>query len=352
MRSHSSRERNEMLGRGLGFRCLCRQAACPSKSERLSATLAAAGKLWRRSFCSLAILSSFAMISPVTAADLQPVPETPPPAADLASGWTFRFIPYAWLSGLYGDSTVKGRTVGVNLSFDKLLEKTVGKGNFPIALMGDVEARNGPFEIYSDLVWVKVDASGDSAHVRRFAPGITGTIGTAHDVTVRMGIAEAGGMYEVGRFTMPHGDSPGIPVAIDLIAGARYWYQNVDASFNLTAGLNVADLIVTSRGLAVAKSGTVDWVDPLIGARARFEIAPGQNIFVRGDVGGFDVGSKISWQAIGGYSFDFAEKNGITYSGLIGFRALYVNYSQGAAQNRYAYKMLQVGPAIGVGFKF
>jgi hypothetical protein len=151
---------------------------------------------------------------------------------------------------------------------------------------------------------------------------------------------------------MPHGDSPGIPVAIDLIGGARYWYQQANVSFNLTAGLNIADLIIGSRGLAIAKSGTVDWIDPLLGARARFEIAPGQNIFVRGDVGGFGVGSKYSWQAIGGYSFDFAEKNGITYSGLIGFRALYVDYVQGTAQTRYAYKMLQVGPAIGVGFKF
>jgi hypothetical protein len=292
------------------------------------------------------------MISPVAAADLQPVPEMPPPTPQLASGWTFRVIPYAWLLGFYGNSTVKGRSVGVNLSFDKLLEKTVGKGNFPVALMGDFEARNGPFGIYTDLTWLKADGSGDHVRVRRFAPEITGAIGTAHDWTVKMGIAEAGGMYEVARFTMPHGDSPGIPVAIDLIAGARYWYQKADVSFNLTAGLNIADLVIGSRGLAVAKSGTVDWVDPLIGARARFEIAPGQNIFVRGDVGGFDVGSRISWQAIGGYSFDFAEKNGITYSGLIGFRALYVDYSQGAAQNRYAYKVLQVGPAIGVGFKF
>jgi hypothetical protein len=270
----------------------------------------------------------------------------------LPSGWTFRVIPYAWLSGLYGSSTVKGRTVGVNLPFDKLLEKTVGKGNLPVALMGDVEARYGPFGIYSDLVWTKADVSGDRVHVRRFAPEITGAVGTAHDVTIRMGIAEAGAMYEITRFTMPHADSPGIPVAIDLIAGARYWYQQANISFNLAAGLNIADLVIGSRGLAIAKSGTVDWVDPLLGARARLMIAPGQNLFVRGDVGGFGVGSKYSWQVIGGYSFDFAEKNGITYSGLVGIRALYVDYSQGAAQTRYAYKMLQVGPAIGIGFKF
>ncbi|MBV8427126.1 MAG: hypothetical protein JOZ88_07805 [Hyphomicrobiales bacterium] len=327
-------------------------------TKMLIANAITSQKSWQRSLLSLARCFGFAFsifavsTGAGTAADLQPVPEASPPIPEVASGWTFRVIPYAWLSGLYGSSTVKGRTVNVNLPFDKLLEKTVGKGNFPVALMGDFEARYGAFSVYSDLVWTKVDASGDRIRVRGFSPQITGAIGTAHDVTIRMGIAEAGGTYEAARFVMPHGDNPGIPVAIDLIAGARYWYQQTNVSFNLTAGLSLADLVIGSRGLAIAKSGNVDWTDPLIGARARFEIAPGQNIFVRGDVGGFGVGSKFSWQAIGGYSFDFAQSNGVTYSGLVGFRALYVDYSQGSGQARYAYKMLQIGPAIGVGFKF
>jgi hypothetical protein len=311
------------------------------------------GNLWLRSIWSLAVLSSLTVFSPVAgAADLQPVPETTPAFYQLESGWTFRAIPYAWLPGLYGSSTVKGRDVDVNLSFDKLLQLTLGTGNFPVVLMGDFEARYGPFSLYSDLVWTKITTSGSRVRTHSFAPEIPGAIGTAHSATIRGAIAEAGAMYEVTRFTMPHADNPGIPVAIDLIAGARYWYQQADLSFNLTAGLDVANLAVTSHGFAIAKSGNVNWTDPLLGARARLEIAPGHNIFVRGDVGGFGVGSKFSWQAIGGYSFDFAEKNGITYSGVIGFRALYVDYSQGFGQNRYAYKVLEIGPAIGGGFKF
>jgi hypothetical protein len=323
-----------------------------SKHEGLSATPATPAQR-RRSIWSLATLFSLTMFSPVvSAADLQPIPESPPPPPQLTSGWTFRAIPYGWLLGLYGNSTVKGRTVGVNLPFDKIVEKSIGSGGTLLALMGDFEARNGPFGIYADLVWAKLSTSGDSVHVRHFAPEITGALGTSHDATIRLGIMEAGGTYEIAHFIMPHGDAAGIPVAIDLIAGGRYWYQQADVSFNLTAGLNIADLVIGTRGLALAKSGTVDWFDPLVGARARVMVAPGQNLFLRGDVGGFGVGSKYSWQAIGGYSFDFAESNGITYSGIVGFRALYVDYVQGAAQTRYAYKILQAGPVIGVGFKF
>jgi hypothetical protein len=69
------------------------------------------------------------------AADLQPIPESPPPPSELVSGWTFRVIPYGWLLGLYGNMTVKGRTASVNLPFDKLLKKTIGSGNTLLALM-------------------------------------------------------------------------------------------------------------------------------------------------------------------------------------------------------------------------
>jgi hypothetical protein len=352
MRFCISRKQKSVLCNASSLSGLCWQAV-RTGAQKLSATPAMPRKLWSRAICSVVIVSSFGMFSSVvTAADLQPIPESSPPLNEITSGWTFRVIPYGWLLGLYGSATIKGRTVGVNLPFDKLMQLTLGRGNLPVALMGDFEARNGPFSFYSDIVWANLDVKGDRIRVRRFAPEITGAVGTSSDLDIRMGIAEAGATYEITRFTMPHGDNPGIPVAIDLIAGARYWYQQANLSFNLMAGLNLADLVIGSRGLAIAKSGTVDWTDPLFGARARFEIAPGQNIFVRGDVGGFGVGSKISWQVIGGYSFDFAEKNGITYSGILGFRALYVDYSQGAGQTRYAYKMLQAGPAIGFGFRF
>src|SRR3954464_6899354 len=45
------------------------------------------------------------------------------------------------------------------------------------------------------------------------------------------------------------------------------------------------------RDRAIAKSGTIDWVDPLVGGRVQVEVAPEHELFVRGDVGGFGVGS-------------------------------------------------------------
>ena len=309
---------------------------------------------WARFMRVAAIGSCAALTSTIAvAADLTPAPAPQPTVVpEIPSGWTFRFIPYAWLVGLSGNSTVKGRTADVDLPFTKIVEETIGKGGTLLALMGDLEVRYGPLGIYTDAVLSKMTTSGDSIRARRLAPGVTGTLATSSGFTLKEAIVESGVAYEVARFTMPHGDSPGIPAAIDLVAGARYWYQQADLSFNISANLDIADLTIGSRNRAIAKSGSVDWVDPLVGARVRFEIAPGQTIFAQGDVGGFGAGSKISWQTIGGYSFDFAQKNGITYSGIIGFRALYVDYTQGFGTTRYGFNMLQYGPVLGLSMRF
>jgi hypothetical protein len=43
--------------------------------------------------------------------------------------------------------------------------------------------------------------------------------------------------------------------------------------------------------LGIAKSGALQWVDPVIGLRTRREFAPGQRFETRGEIGGFGVGS-------------------------------------------------------------
>jgi len=53
-------------------------------------------------------------------------------------------------------------------------------------------------------------------------------------------------------------------------------------------------------------------------------IAPGQELVFRADMGGFDAGSQFSWNVLCAYSFTFAVRNGVTYSSLLGYRALSV----------------------------
>jgi hypothetical protein len=61
------------------------------------------------------------------------------------------------------------------------------------------------------------------------------------------------------------------------MGSARYWNQDVDLSLRLTGTLNV-DLpelglkLQRSRHVAIARSGYLEWVDPVVGARIRHQI--------------------------------------------------------------------------------
>ena len=265
----------------------------------------------------------------------QPVPDTQVIAP---SPWTFRFVPYGWLTSMRGTQTVRGRSVKVDASFIDIVEES----DTLVALMGDFEARFGRFALLADLVWSKIGFDRGAVRSRALTPGITGTIGASLGLDVEMAILESGVAYEVARSG---------PLAIDILGGVRYWYQKADLSLSLAAGVDVGDLeVVGFRG--IARSGSVDWLDPVIGARFRYAVLPGHNLFLRGDIGGFGAGSEFSWQAIGGYSFDFAIYHGVTFSGVVGYRALYVDYARGEGRRRYEFDMLQHGPVLGISARF
>jgi hypothetical protein len=270
------------------------------------------------------------------AADLAPAPEATPVV--VSSGWTFRFVPYAWLPALNGTQTIRGRSAKVDASFIDIVEKS----DSIVALMGDFEARYGRFALYGDAVWMKLGVDRSHIRSRTPAPGISTTIGLGLNLDIEMAILGFGASYEVARSG---------PLALDVLGGGRYWYQNADLSFDVGFNADIGDLeIVGAR--AIAASGSVDWLDPVIGAQLRYTVAPGHELFLRGDIGGFGVGSDFSWQAVGAYSVDFGTYRGVTFSGVLGYRALYVDYTQGEGRRRYEFDMLLHGPILGLSMRF
>ena len=208
--------------------------------------------------------------------------------------------------------------------------------------MGDFEARSGPFALLGNIAWTRIGLERDNVRSRTLVPGVTGTLGTSLGVDVEMAIAEVGAAYEVARFG---------PLAFDVLGGARYWHQQADLSLDVTAAVQVGDLEVAGAR-AFARSGSVDWLDPIIGVRLRYTVAPGHELLLRGDIGGFGVGSDFSWQAVGAYGFELGAYQGISFSGVVGYRALYVDYVQGEGQQLYEFDMLLHGPVLGVSMRW
>lgn len=274
--------------------------------------------------------------APTLSADLGSGPPPERQAWPAAPRWTVTFTPYGWLAGLNGDVTVKGRTTDVDVGPFELLDHLDG-----VPWMSYAEARNGRFSLYNDIFYAPLGV--DAGAARSFdRVSVDATLG----VDIRQTIIEAGATYEFARWNAFGGST-----AVDVLAGARYWHQDVTINLDLTTTLDIAGLDI-SRNRALARARGVDWVDPLVGLRLRHQLAPGQELVLRGDVGGFDVGSQFSWNALAAYGFQIGTYYGVTYSGLLGYRALSVDFEKGSGATRYDYDVIQHGPLVGLTASF
>jgi hypothetical protein len=287
---------------------------------------------------------------PGLSADLGPEPreQLPQPVPPL-SQWEFSFTPYLWLPWISGDVVVKGRGFDVAVDPAQLITALDWPYIVP-AWMSHAEARRGPLSLFNDIVYADVTGSGGFTRTfsGRFA---TATFGGNIKADYQLAIVETGGAYTV--WSQGKQGSPG-STTFDLLTGARVWYQNVDISGNLTGtvALNGPLGLTISGNRAIAKSGSVDWADPFVGARIQQELAPGQEIVLRGDVGGFGAGSQFSWEAIATYNSPLCEIHGIPVDGYVGFRALYVDYSQGSGTSKFEFNNVIYGPVIGATMRF
>jgi YD repeat-containing protein len=202
--------------------------------------------------------------------------------------------------------------------------------------MGYFEARNGRFSVFSDLAYLKIGLNGSMTRSRG-VDALNASVGASAGLKFEMFIGELAAAYELTRWGATA--TPGSGTAIDIFAGARGWWQRADASLALSGTVNIGDLTRNADG-TLSASKDVGWVDPLVGLRLRHQFAPGMNFVATGDVGGFGVGSKFSWQALAALNYDFCVRNNVTWSGMLGYKALFVDYSQGSGVTRYEYDKL------------
>ena len=264
--------------------------------------------------------------------------------------WTFSATPYGWVPLLNGSTTVKGRTVDVDVDFNDLMD-LIRHSEIPkdlFALMGYFEARKGRLSFFADLVYLKVGLDGSMTRSRG-VDALNATVGASAGLKIEMFIAEFAAAYEVARWGST--GMPGSGTAIDIFGGVRAWWQRADASLALSGTVNVGDLTLNANG-TLSASESVSWADPLVGLRLRHQFAPGLNFVASGDVGGFGVGSQFSWQALAAINYDFYVRNNVIWSGMLGYKALSVDYSKGSGLTRYEYDMTMHGPILGITARF
>lgn len=263
--------------------------------------------------------------------------------------WQFRLAAYGWLTNLNGSATAHGHTVDINASVIDLFQKS----DSLLTWNSYVEASKGRFGLYADLVWARLQIPFSAAAYRNPIAGLQLSATANAAVTQSMTIVEAGGLYEIAKWP----GSAASFTAIDALVGARYWNMSTQVQLDVTANIDFSrvrlDRFDRSRNFAVADSGTLEWVDPLVGLRLRHQFTPSQELMVRGDVGGFGIpgSSWFSWQLAAIYSYAW-QFSGYSLAAVGGYRALSTNIGFNSGLDASSLYLVIHGPIIGFSVRF
>ncbi len=267
------------------------------------------------------------------------------------SQWELEVRPYAWVLFITGSDTLGANTQDIDTNLFELIEES----NEIYALMGYQELRKGRLGIFADVAWAKLNVSTSTVKTANPIAGLNVNVVADADIWFDLAIAEAGVAFEIANWNASapslkdHGAF--VPAtALDFIGGARYWWLKPDVDLNVTAAVNIPALGLTrTAGGRISAQPVFDWWDPFIGFRVRHKPREGQEFFLKGDIGGFGIGSDITWQAATGYSFQ-TRLLGIPMTSYLGYRALYIDYEQGSGSRTFGLDTLWHGPVLGSKF--
>ncbi len=222
--------------------------------------------------------------------------------------WQFQLAPYVWVAGMDGHvATLPGVPAAtVNASFSDILE------NLDAAFMIAGEAHNGRIGLFGDILYVDIEATGS----------VPGPFNAPVRLEARTLYATAAGFWRLWSNDR---------ASLDVMAGARFW--SVDTE------------LVIGAPISATVSHDEDWVDPLIGFKARGALGGGRFFHSVGVLfGGFDVGSDYMWDVFGNLGYQWTDG----FSTSIGYRYLTVDYSNGG----FSYDVVQEGPTVALIWRF
>jgi opacity protein-like surface antigen len=245
-----------------------------------------------------------------------------PAAAQTETGsnvdnWQFEITPYIFAAGMNGKTGIGSVTSNVDMSFDDILK------NLDQGFMALFEASKGPWTYGLEGVYFKLKDEGANSWQGPLGSTSTGTL----DATMTEQLYQLTAAY---RVMDEH-------TKVDVLGAARYTQLDADLSLAVTGPPLLPD---GSHSI----SGTENWWDPVIGARVLQPLADAWTLAGYADIGGFGVGSKLTYQLLAGVNWQFSK----SVSAKAGYRYLYQDYQNGG----FIWDMKSSGFYLGAGFRF
>jgi opacity protein-like surface antigen len=226
-------------------------------------------------------------------------------------GWSGSLTGYGWLPWSNVDARTGRRGGGADVSFSAA--DALDALKFAAFLTGEV--RYDRFGFVNDFVYTSLGSDRTSS----------GPAATRVDADLKIALWTFAGAYRVhrdDRFT------------VDLYGGGRLYYLDTDLD-----ATGQGPLGQTRRASA---SKTV--VDPIVGARVDARLTETLSARAAADIGGFGVGTELSWNAFAGLGYAFTPR----IHGEVGFRYLSIDYES----DRLDLDLQLYGPVAGITFRF
>ncbi len=233
-----------------------------------------------------------------------------PSAAEAApeanpEAWRLELATYIWLSSITSTTEAGGKEMTTTTKFKDILD-TVDFAGFT-----HFEAQRGKWGLFAELDFVKISAASN-VRLKMMPLLSVNTAGSMKETMLELGVLRSFDRDRVG---------------FDALAGARYVRLDADARFGpFDSGM------------------TQDWVDPIVGGRLRFKLSEKWGASIRGDVGGFGIGSELTTNAAATLSYRISDR----YSVGVGYRYLRIEDDAG----RMEMTSETYGPAIGMAIRF
>ncbi|KWV50698.1 hypothetical protein AS026_07980 [Rhizobium altiplani] len=259
-------------------------------------------------FCLSSIVFSAARAADFDAERMEPERE-----------WAVIVSPYVWAASLKGNASLAGFDTDVDVPFSEIFD------HLDLALMGNVEVTNGKWGVYFDGQHVQT-----SQDERVFAHEI--------GIDIKTTTLAAGAFFKAYEVEL---------------GGQTVFGKPRTISFEPTVGVRWTELEADVSAFGVSSTKSSDWADPFIGLRMNADLTDRWNLFAEADVGGFDVGSKVSVnaQAYLGYRMEMLGKPTILRAG---YRLLYQDYENDdfTGANKFRWDVSQHGPVVGFSMRF
>lgn len=219
-----------------------------------------------------------------------------------SSGWQVSLTPYIWFAGAKADIGFRDQNIPVEAEFKDVLE------NLKMAFLMHAEATNGKWIVMGDIVYMKITKEG-SIELLSLSP----------ELTMKQTIGELAGGY-----TLLNSEDK---FFIDGFAGLRY--------FEVDNVIETANRDLLDR--------TINTTDPILGLRLRTASEKWHGS-LRADIGGFGIGSELSWKSnlLAGYQFSE------TFTLYGGFQVYGLDYEK----DNFSMNVTSAGFALGFNFEF